>query len=522
MRSAIAVAAVAMALAAQGNAQRLPSPPVLPGAIGPLHHPIRTTVPEAQRLFDQGLTLHYGFNREGARRSFAAAAALDGTAAMPRVGVALSFGPNLNIDASPADVAAGCATARQAVTLARDARERAYGTALVLRYCQGLSFDSGTEYAIEMGTLFQASADDPDAATLYAESLLMLQPRSGEQQAELVAVLEMVLARWPSHPGANHYYVHAVEGSASPQRGLAAAGRLETLVPAVGHLLHMPSHIYARMGDHERAIAANERAVAANLAYSQKNPSDLEYRLYFDHDLESLAMALSAAGYMARARHAAAMRTRAHASGPRRAHASSPIELFVLLRFGRWEEVLGMRAPPPGDPSLALHLFAVASAHAKLKQEARADAERTAFRREGAAGSPQATYRSNPWRAVLHVFEAILDARLAAGRGQTATALAAWRQAVERQDRLVYHEPAPVYYPTRESLGAALYLAGRYDDAERVFADDLVRNPRNGRSLFGLWKARVSLGRAREADAAERQFREVWGKSDVTLSLDDY
>jgi len=351
---------------------------------------------------------------------------------------------------------------------------------------------------------------------------LMLQPRTGEQQAELVAVLEMVLARWPSHPGANHYYIHAVEGSASPQRGLAAARRLETLVPAVGHLLHMPSHIYARMGNHERAIAANERAVAANLTYSQQNPSDLEYRLYFDHDLESLAMALSAAGYLARARQAAAMRIGDHTSPPRGAHASSPIALFVLLRFGRWEEVLGMRPPPPGDPSRALHHFAVATAHAKLKQDARAGAERSAFAREAAAVSPKVTYRSNSWRAVLHVFEAILDARLAAGRGQTATALAAWRQAVERQDRLAYHEPAPIYYPTRESLGAALYVAGRYDDAERVFADDLVRNPRNGRSLFGLWKARVSLGRAPEAHAAERQFREVWGKSDVTLSLDNY
>ncbi|MGD9902861.1 MAG: hypothetical protein AB7U83_05285 [Vicinamibacterales bacterium] len=522
MRCAIALAAVAVALASQVHTQRLPSPPVLPGAIGPLHHPIRTTVPEAQRLFDQGLTLHYGFNREGARRSFAVAAALDGTAAMPRVGLALSFGPNLNTDASPADVAAGCAAARQASTLARDARERAYATALVLRYCQGLSLDSGTEYAIEMGTLFQASADDPDAATLYAESLLMLQPRSGEQQAELVAVLEMVLARWPSHPGANHYYIHAVEGSASPQRGLAAARRLETLVPAVGHLLHMPSHIYARMGDHERAIAANERAVAANLAYSKQNPGDLEYRLYFDHDLESLAMALGAAGYLARARHAAAMRIGAHASGPRSAHASSPIELFVLLRFGRWEEVLGMRAPPPGDPSRALHHFALATAYAKLRRTAQADGERGAFGREAAAAPPQATYRSNPWRAVLQAYTAILDARLAAGRGQTAAALAAWRQAVAFQDRLVYHEPAPVYYPTRESLGAALYLAGQYDDAERVFAADLVRNPRSGRSLFGLWKARVSLGSGGDADAAERQFREVWGKSDVTLSLDDY
>jgi tetratricopeptide (TPR) repeat protein len=527
MRIACGIAVVALAVTAQVHAQRLASPPrpVLPGSIGPWQHRIRTSAPEAQRLFNQGLTLHYGFNRVGAQRSFAAAAALDRAAAMPVVGLAWSLGPNLNTDASPSDVSAGCAAARAATVLERDARERAYANALVLRYCQGLSHESGTEYAIEMGTLFQASPDDADAATLYAESLLMLQPRSSEQQAELVAVLEMVLARWPTHPGANHYYIHAVEGSASPQRGLLAAKRLETLVPAIGHLLHMPSHIYTRVGDHERAIASNERALAANLAYLKANPADVEYGLYYDHDLESLAMALTAGGYERRARQAASMRTGTHAPGTPAVlggHGSSPIELFVLLRFGRWKDVLGMPAPPAGDPSRALHHFALATAHVQLKQWAQADAERTAFGRELGRASAKAMYRSNSWRAVLQVYGAVLDARLAGGRADSTAALEAWRRAADAQDRLAYHEPAPVYYPVRESLGAALYRAGKHDEAERVFADDLSRNPRNGRSLFGLWKARVALGRTHDAESAERLFREVWAKSDATLSLDVY
>ena len=217
------ILAIGVLVPAAVLAQRPSVAPVLSGSIGPLHHQIDTRVPEAQRSFDEGLTMYYGFNREGARRSFAAAAALDPKAAMPHVGLALSFGPNLNTESTPADVTAGCTEGRLGATLARQADERAYAAAMATRNCGGLSFEASTAYAIAMGTLFQEHPDDPDAATLYADSLQMLRPRTGEQNAELVAVLELVLRRWPDHPGATHYYIHAVEGSASPERGLASA-----------------------------------------------------------------------------------------------------------------------------------------------------------------------------------------------------------------------------------------------------------------------------------------------------------
>jgi tetratricopeptide (TPR) repeat protein len=511
---------------AAASGQRPATTPVMPGGRAALHHQIRTAAPEAQRLFDQGLTLYYGFNREGARRSFAAAAARDAAAAMPLVGTALSYGPNLNTDSTASEIAHGCTAARQGLERGRQADERAYADALIQRYCGGLSFDSATAYAIAMGELFQRSPDDPDAAVLYAESLLMLRPRTAEQNVELVGVLELVLKRWPDHVGANHLYIHAVEGSSTPQRALASARRIEAQAPAVGHLLHMPSHIYTRTGDYDRAIEANLRALAADRAYSEQNPGDVEQAMYLDHDLESLAVALSTAGRFERARQAVATSGPGHGHGAATAHNKgqvfSPITLSVLLRFFRWSDVVQMPAPPPGAPTLLLYHFGRAIAYSRLSEWPRAEAERRAFDREASKVPPTAMYRSNPMRAVLDVFRDVLDARFATRRGDTAVEIEAWRRAAVRQDQLTYHEPAPIYYPVRESLGAALFRAARYVEAERVFQDDLTWTPRNGRSLFGLWQTLVKMDRKTEADAAQRRFREAWAGSDVELSLAEY
>jgi tetratricopeptide (TPR) repeat protein len=407
----------------------------------------------------------------------------------------------------------------------RQADERAYADALIQRYCDGLSFDSATAYAIAMGEIFQRGPDDPDAAVLYAESLLMLRPRTAEQNVELVGVLELVLKRWPNHVGANHFYIHAVEASSTPQRGLASAHRLEAQAPEVGHLLHMPSHIYTRTGDYDRAIEANLRAVAADRAYSQRNPGDVEQAMYVDHDLESLAVALSTAGRLRQARLAVDTTRSGHghvAASPRQAGAFSTISLSVLLRFFRWNDVVQLAMPPPGDRVLVLYHFGRAVAYSRLSEWPRADAERRAFDREASKVPPMAMYRSNPMQAVLDVFREVLDARFAARRGDTTTGIEAWRRAVVRQGKLIYHEPAPIYYPIRESLGAALFHAGRYLEAERVFKDDLAWTPRNGRSLFGLWQTLLKLDRSPEADSAHRRFREAWAGSDVELSLAEY
>jgi tetratricopeptide (TPR) repeat protein len=529
------VASLAAALIWTASARSQPPRPVLPAGIGSLHHKIRTTNADAQKLFDQGLTLFYGFNRAGARQSFLRAAMLDPAAAMPHVGLALAAGPNLNSDPTPAEIKAGCAAARKGTTLARQADEQGYSAALAARYCAGLTSESATAYAIGTGELFQRYPDDPDAATLYADSLMSLRPRSPEQNGELLAVLEQVLTGWPSHIGANHYYIHAVEGSRSPERGLPSAQRLETLVPVVGHLLHMPAHIYSRIGDYPRAIQSNERAVAADAAYMRANGADDEQQMYYDHDLESLAVAAGFAGRFAVA-HRAGTAAASHSSrSPSPASSStlapptasggtfSPILGFVMLRFGRWEDALRLPPPATSEPLNRLwYHFARSVANAQLRRVPPAMLERDNFDRVARATPPNVMFRQNRATRVIEVFSAILDARLAAARGEDAAAIQSWERAVAAQDRLVYHEPPPVYYPVRESLGAALHRAGRLPEAQAVFREDLTRNPRNGRSLFGLWQTLAALGRRQEADAVKRSFDEAWTGSGTTLSLADF
>jgi tetratricopeptide (TPR) repeat protein len=508
-------AAAATAFAAAWLAGAATSSQVLPGGIGGLHRPIRTANLETQKVFDQGLTLFYGFNREGARQSFLRASALDPAAAMPFIGLALAAGPNLNSDPTRAEIDAGCAAARKAKTLARQADERGYADALIGRYCAGLTVDSATGYAIDAGTLFQQRPDDPDAAALYADSLLSLRPRSAEQNVELVAVLEQALKRWPAHVGANHYYIHAVEGSQRPERARPSAQRLETMVPGIGHLLHMPAHVYSRTADYARAIQANERAVEADLAYTRANGDSDEQRMYYHHDLESLAVAAGFAGRFAVAQ-------RAGIAAASHDH-FSPVLGFVLLRFARWDEAL--RLPEPAGsamPDPLWYRFIRAIGHARLGQVAQAAAERDRFRQLARTLSPDTLYRQNKATQVVDVLAAILEASLATARGEGDVAIESWERAVKAQDLLEYHEPPPVYYPARESLGAARVRARQFAQAEAVFRADLARNPRNPRSLFGLWQTLVALGRRDEAEAARRLFDAAWAGSDTTLSLADY
>jgi tetratricopeptide (TPR) repeat protein len=431
---------------------------------------------------------------------------------MPHVGIALALGPNLNVDAGPEETRAACGSARKALSLSQQRDERAYAAALSDRYCgEGERIDSLT-YAISMQELFRSFPDDPDAAALYAETLLLLRPRTVEQNAEMVAVLEMTLARWPEHVGANHYYIHAVEGSRSPERGLPSAVRLRALVPSIGHLLHMPSHIESRLGDYRAAIASNVAAVAADLAYLKANGPDPDLAWSHAHDLESLAVAAGFAGKLRQALEAAESQPGSH---------HSPFRSFVLLRFQRWSEVLDREAPVGGDPLVPVwHHFARTVAHAALGQLPLAESEQEKFEEAAASVPAGAYYRSNPAPAVLAVYRSVLEARLEWARGEREQALSHWSRAVDLYDRLEYHEPPPLYYPPRESLGAALFAMGRHADAERIFREDLERHPGNGRSFFGLSHALAALGRKDEAETVRHSFLEAWKDSDAELSMD--
>lgn len=520
-------ALVAGISAVQQPAHDEEAPPTLPASIGRLHHPIRTTRSDTQVLFDRGLTLHYGFNRDAARRSFAAASRIDPDAAMAQAGLALALGPNLNMESSPAQIVAACDASRTALKLSRQDDERGYASALSARYCDadGRGRLNATAYADAMSALHRSLPRDPDAAALYAESLLELRPRTVRQDAEIVAVLEAVMQQHPDHVGANHYYVHAVEGTASPERGLPSAKRLETLVPGVGHLVHMPSHIYMRSGQYETSIVLNRKAAAADLAYLRTNPPGHDGAMSYLHDLESLAVAAGFTGRFADAHVAASEIARVEADLAGEAadrHFSAPLAM-VLLRFHKWSEVDALPLPPASDaPSSFLSHFSRAIAFAALGQPGKAQAERDAFNRAATAIPDDAFYRSNPMATVRPVFEAVIAARLAAASADPGTAAAAWERAVAAQDRLAYHEPPAFYYPTRESLGAALFAAGRHADAERVFREDLSRNPASGRALFGVWQALQTRRPGPEAEQARRAFVTAWSHSDVRLSLTSY
>jgi hypothetical protein len=397
---------------------------------------------------------------------------------------------------------------------------------LKARYCDVAGPRLNAQAYVEaMRELHQALPDDLDAAVLYADSLLALRPRAVKHDAEIVSVLEAVLQRQPDHVGANHYYIHAVEGTNTPERGLPSASRLETLVPGIGHLIHMPSHIYMRTGGYEASIQLNRRAAAADLAYLRANPPGHDGAMYYLHDLESLAVAAGYAGRLAEARTAGfeIARVESELAGERPGtRFSSPLAM-VLLRFQRWSEVVALPLPPASDPpATLLSRFARAVGFAALGQLENARPEADACLRALGAIPADAYYRSNPVSALRPVFEAVLAARLAAASSDSAAAITHWERAVTAQDRLEYHEPPPFYYPLRESLGAALLAAGRPADAERVFREELRQHPGSGRARFGLWHALRARRADAEAEQAHRAFLDAWAGSDVELSLASY
>ena len=508
-------------------------------AVGRQHHPIATKNEEAQLYFDQGITLTYGFNHEEAARAFQRAAELDPSSPMPLWGIALVVGPNYNMDVDAQREKLGYETVQKAQKLAANAPqiEQDYVAALVTRYSGDARPDYkklSRDYAAAMKALSQKYPDDLDAATLYAESLMNLNPwklwsrdgKPGENTEEIVRVLESVLARAPNHAGANHYYIHAVEASPSPERALPSAHRLDTLVPQAGHLVHMPAHIYERTGFYELAARNNEEAANVDRAYALKAEREgtMYDLMYHSHNEHFLAMASSMAGNYAQAKHAAdalAARLMPHAKMMPMLDAFIMTPIWVDARFGKWDALLARPEPLKELPGThALWRYSRAIAYAANGNVDAAEKERTLFAQEAAAFPPDAMLgEQNKANDVLGVASHVIQARVAAAKGQKEEAIAHWKKAVAIQDTLNYDEPADWYYPVRESLGAALLVAGKPVDAESAFREDLRQNPRNPRSLFGLKEA--LRAQEKEADSAfvETQFQEAWKDADTKLAL---
>jgi tetratricopeptide (TPR) repeat protein len=508
------------------------------GRLGDFHRAVSTNWPEALAFFDQGMRLLWAFNHDEATRSFAKAASLDPQCAMCWWGVSLTVGPNYNLPMMAAPRAAVAWEAlQQAQMHAGQAApvERALIDALAKRYPNAQPLDPSTEgpvltaYADAMKAVAERFPDDSDIQVMTAEALMNLnawklwtldgKPAPGTE--EIVAILEGVLAKDPHHPGANHYYIHAVEASPEPGKGIAAAERLAGMMPAAGHLEHMPAHIMQRVGRYEAAAEANRKGIAADLAYyARTKPLDY-YVMYTAHNYQFLAFSAAMEGRQAETIEAARQSRALISDEMLLAMPGSGVDWYVgelyaaMVRFGMWDDILAEPAPNPkltGLTGAYLYAQAVALAAKSRVDDAKAtlaELEKTSAA-EDAAGL-------NRIRDVLAV--AVLDARarIALAENRVEEALGLLREAVAKEDVLAYSEPADWFFPTRHLLGAVLVKAGRAADAEPVYRDDLRRNPNNGWALFGLAQSLKMLGRGVDATALQQQFDIAWKNADVTL-----
>jgi tetratricopeptide (TPR) repeat protein len=506
--------------------------------------PVSTTVEQAQRFFDQGLRLGYGFNHAEAGRAFEEARRLDSSLAMAVWGQALVLGPNINMPMEPSLEPTALALVEEAAALAAlsgSPRERAYIEALRKRYTGSADDRTSADhaYAAAMREVHRAAPEDLEAATLFAESLMDLMPwaywtRDGEptaHTAEVIATLELVLGRNPNHPGALHLWIHLWEATDTPERALDAADRLLELVPGAGHLVHMPSHIYYRLGRHADAVRSNELAIAADEDYITQCSAQGLYALgYYPHNIHMLWAAAMMSGNGKQAIESA---DKAAAKVPLETLAEVPIlQAFLTVpygarvRFGRWEELLAIARPAPELRFVTgFWHWSRGMALVRLGRLDEATTELAALRTlvaDPELDAIPATFSYNSASGVLRIAPEVLAGELAAARGKFDEAIAHLHSAVLFEDHLGYTEPPDWPQPARHSLGAVLLSAGRPIEAEQVFWEDLRRNPGNGWALFGLAQALRAQGREAEAVTVDERQRAAWTRADVVLTAARY
>jgi tetratricopeptide (TPR) repeat protein len=527
--SGVAVHQQKVAASAQPVAPRLQN-------LGRHTFPVATDSAQAQLFINQGLNLSYAFNHAGAGRAFAEAARLDPECAMAWWGQALVLGPNINAPMDPADEAKAHALVQRAVALKShaSAREQAYIDALAARY-SGNAADrakNGRAYADRMHVLHQRFPDDLDAATLYAEALMDLRPwdywtRDGLPYAETeqaIDVIEIVLARDPYHPGALHFWIHLME-PVYPERAEQAADRLRGQMPDAGHIVHMPGHIYVRVGRYGDAVTVNQQAAAADERYIEACRVQGFYPVsYYPHNYHFLWYAATMQGRSALAIDAA---RKVAARATPEALAKYPglqqfavVSDYALVRFGHWDEILLL--PPPasqGPVVVGIRHYARGAAFTAKSQLPQAEAELVALR--NIAADPKVhslmLWSPNSVGAVLDLAAEVLAGEIAAQRGDFAAAIANLDTAVRLEDGLNYIEPPEWHTPVRQILAAVLLRAGRAPEAETVYWEDLKRNPKNGWSLYGLQQAMEAQGKSEQAAAISKRFREAWAEADVNL-----
>jgi len=513
------------------------STPRMFGNLGSWHRPITTTSPEAQRWFDQAFALTLGFNHDEAIRSYREAARLDPACAMAWWGIAYCNGPHINNPAmSEEKSVAAWQAVQKAVAAAPGASpvEQALIGAIAQRYSADPLAARGPldeAYADAMRAVWKAYPSDPDVGTLCAEALMDLHPwdlwthdgKPKEYTPEIVETLEKVLAMAPEQPGANHFYIHTVEASARPDRGVPAADRLRTLVPGAGHLVHMPAHIYIRVGRFADASQANIEAMKVDAAYRALSPEQGFYRIYMGHNAQFLAFssmmegrhaaALEAARTMIAAMPAEFVRDNAAFVDP-----AFGLELGVHLRFGRWEKILEVPDFPEHLPlSRAYRHFARGAALAATGKPDAAREELAALEAAAAKVPDDAIWQNNKAKQILAIAAKVLAGEIAAREDRVEDSVSLLREAGVLEDALIYDEPPDWLQPTRHTLGAVLLRAGRAAESEAAYREDLVRFPENGWSLWGLKRALEMRGANEEAAQVAERFENAWKRADVKI-----
>jgi tetratricopeptide (TPR) repeat protein len=508
--------------------------PLLDG-MGAYTFPTGSPAPRAQRYFDQGMVLAWGFNAPLAAQSFDAATRADPKCAICFWGLAWSLGPTINADMHKADSARVQTAVRRAEALSVNApRHRALIAALVARHPKQGVVDEG-RYAAQMSALAKANPRDADILTLAAEAQLNLNPydwweRDGAPKPwtpETEALLAAALKVAPDHPGANHYWIHLMESSATPERALPSAAKLETLVPGSAHLLHMPAHIYLRVGRYAEASAASERALRADERYLAQVKPENRYLVGYAAHNPHFVWASAAMEGRSRAALDAARSAYRVACGPQPSLRDGTLqqyfalEYYALVRFGRWDEILKSTRPPDVDAPypLAVWHFTRGTALARTGKLREARRELEALERAVADPALQdvKVKQINPAASLARIADLTLRAELAAAEKKHDAAVKQLEQAVAIEEGLAPDEPHLWLAPTRHALGAALLRAGRASDAERVYREDLARYPENGWALYGLSQALAKQGRSDEARDADERFRAAWRSADVDL-----
>ena len=517
-----------------------PGKPVAPRLqnLGTHVFPITTRVPRAQVFMSQGVNLAWAFNHAEAARSFAEVARLDPSNPMAYWGHALVLGPNINASMEAADEPKALELAKKAQSLASRAtpRERAYISALAMRYT-GRPEDrdkANRAFSDAMRKMVAAFPNDNDARALLAESLMNLRPwnywtRDGlpyEETKEAIAQLEVVLKRNPKHPGALHLWIHLWEPTDTPERAEAAADRLLPLMPGAGHIVHMPAHIYQRVGRYDDVIKANEMAAKADEDYiAQCRAQGLYPLAYYPHNLHFIWMGASASG-----RGALALEAGRKLAGqvPHEALATVPIlqgflvvPYWAMVRFGQWDTILADKGPQHAT-AFTTGVWHYARAMAFIAKDRLADAEQELAKLNEKLGDASlkgpTTFSINTGVTILRIAPEVVAGEIAAKRKEWDRAVLHLERAVRYEDGLIYQEPADWHAPVRQSLGAVLLEAGRADEAEAIFWQDLRNNPENGWSLFGLAQALEAQGKKEQADAVRSRFQKAWQSADVTLT----